>query len=278
MQSPARLLVLVAVVATTTANPGTAQTMTRISGDNQQVARAGYEIPGGRARFEPLVVQVVDDSGKPIARAPVTWVAQAPRGMACQLDPAGHGLARTVTDADGKATLNQMSGKSVYVYYASGKFRVTALHGDASVTFHLTALDMAPPPPPVPGAVMTLVSGDKQRVARVARVANRIPGGTARFQPLVVRLTDASGKPIPGARVTWVATCPQGTVCQSEPSGASPTTTPTDVDGKSTLNKMGGDSVHVYYGSGKFSMTASYGDARVTFHLAALDMAPADAK
>ena len=55
----------------------------------------------------------------------------------------------------------------------------------------------------------------------------------------------------------------------SEPLGAAPTTTSTDAEGKSTLNKMGGDSVHVYYASGKFTMTASYGDAKVTFHLTA---------
>jgi hypothetical protein len=163
-----------------------------------------------------------------------------------------------------------MGGNSVHVYYASGKFTMTASYGDAKVTFHLTAQDMAPPPPPVPGAVMKLISGDKQQVARAA---DGIPGGTAKFDPLVVRVIDASGKPIAGVRVTWVAQSPQGMACQSEPSGAAPTTTSTDAEGKSTLNKMGGNSVHVYYASGKFTMTASYGDAKVTFHLAALDMA-----
>ena len=56
-----------------------------------------------------------------------------------------------------------MGGHSVDVYYASGKFTVTALYGDANVTFHLTAVDRRRPRrAQVPGARMKLISGDKR--------------------------------------------------------------------------------------------------------------------
>ena len=122
---------------------GFAQTMKRISGDKQEVARAGYDIPGGRAKFDPLVVRLIDASGKPIAGVRVTWVAQSPQGMACQSEPSSAAPTTTATDAEGKSTLNKMGGDSVHVYYASGKFTMTASYGDAKVTFHLTALETA---------------------------------------------------------------------------------------------------------------------------------------
>ena len=135
----------------------------------------------------------------------------------------GARLTRTVTDAEGKSTLNKMGGNSVHVYYASGKFTMTAWSGDAKVTFHLAARDVAPPPPPVPGAVMKLISGDKQEGCE----RGRIPGGTAKFDPLVVRVIDASAKPIAGVKVTWVAQSPEGWHASRNHRVQAPTTTST---------------------------------------------------
>src|SRR5262249_51159834 len=150
------------------------------------------------------------------------------------------------TDASGKATLNGMGGKSVVAYYASGKMPiVAAADGTNQVTFDLTVLDAAAPPPAIAGAKMAIVSGGGQKATRV-NTSNGI--AMASFGPLVVSVKDSSGKALSGVQVTWSCSKPGAMACQSEPSGASPTVTVTDGNGNATLNKMGGKSVSAYYG------------------------------
>ena len=54
MQSPARWLVFVAVVATTTRDQGFAQTMKLISGDKQQVCASGARHSRRQGQVRPL--------------------------------------------------------------------------------------------------------------------------------------------------------------------------------------------------------------------------------
>ena len=259
-------LVLPALLMPASAEAQNTRKLTIVGGDNQSVNRAGTQVPGGTAVFKPLQVLLTDNAGKPVTGADVAFVCGSkPSGMACQLSPAGGGGVRVKTDAKGIATLNQMGGNSASAYYASGKMPIVASADLAPpVTFNLTVLDAVGPPPPVAGAKMTVVSGDGQKAPRLNK-AGGPPSAT--FAPLQVKVTDAGGKPLGGVQVTWTCAKPGQMACQSEPSGASPTVTPTDGNGVATLNKMGGNSVSAYYADGAIKMTASYGAANVAFNL-----------
>ncbi|MFI5350011.1 MAG: hypothetical protein ACHQ2Z_10740 [Elusimicrobiota bacterium] len=265
MKTLGLVLALVLAPLTLCATRSNADTLTIVSGNSQVVKRGGSDIPGGKANFGPLSVVIKDSNGKPIAGRRVNYLCQTPnQGMACQLSPAGDASALTTTDANGVATLNQMGGNSITVYYASGKFTVqAAADGVPAVNFSLEAQDAPPPPAPIATAVMTAVSGD-------AQTASRLPTGsaidTAGFGPLSVKLTN-NGQPLAGVQVTWSCAHPAAMACQSEPSGASPIVTTTDGNGVSVLNKMGGKSVSAYYADGAITMTATYGKASAAFHL-----------
>ena len=250
----------------------TVPTLTISAGNNQVVKRGGSDIPGGKANFGPLSVVFKDKAGKPVVGARVNFLCKTSNpGMACQLSPAGGGGVPTTTDANGVATLNQMGGNSITVYYASGKFTVeAAADGVAAVNFNLEAQDAPAPPAPITSAVMTLVSGDNQNAARMP-TASAID--TAEFAPLSVKVTN-NGQPVPNVQITWTCAHPGAMACQSEPSGASPIVTTTDGNGVSVLNKMGGKSVSAYYADGAITMTATYGKASTAFHLT---VAPAPA-
>jgi hypothetical protein len=122
----------------------------------------------------------------------------------------------------------------------------------------------AAPLPVVANAVMTLVSGDIQKAARTS--ASPYPAH-AKFGPLQVKVT-ANGKPLSGVQISWTCAHPSPMSCQTEPSGAAPTITTTNVNGVATLNKMPGNkSVYAYYGDGAITITAAYGHAIEQFHL-----------
>jgi hypothetical protein len=272
-----RIAAISAAAAVIAVSPAEAQNMNAVrivSGDGQAVLRTGERVPGGQAHFAPLVVELVDSSGRPLGGQRVVFSCPQTR-MACQLNPAGGNSASLTTGADGRAVLNGMGGNSVSAYYASGAMPITVSADNAApVTFNLTVLDPPPPPAPVAGARMTLVSGNGQVVPRTIRASG---APAASFAPLTVSVTDANGRPLPDVQVAWTCAKPENVACQSEPSGASPTLTRTDANGNATLNKMGGSSVVVYYGDTAFRMTASYGTASTTFDLTAGGATPISA-
>jgi hypothetical protein len=149
----------------------------------------------------------------------------------------------------------------VSCYYGSGAFQVTAAcqGGAQGATFNLTT-DPAAPPPPHPGAVVTIVAGDGQRVGR--------SGMNAMFAPMQVAVKDAQGHPLPGVDVSWMPSGPGEMAVQVDPSGASPEVIPTDANGMSILNQMpGGYSVYAYYATGSFTVVASVlGGGSATFN------------
>lgn len=254
--------------AVTTQAAGAAAKLAIVSGNNQSVARTNpIEIPGGQAHFDQLQVRVTDANDIPVAEAKVSFAAAGPPEMAIQLEPSGGSKTVTATtDASGIATLNAMFGDSVICYYAEGAFTVTASLNNLSQTFNLT---VAPTParPAYPGAVLTLVSGDKQSVARVR---GSVSGGQAKFAPLQIRLTDAQGSILPDVLVDFnPGTYPEGMAVQVHPSGATPATVKTDSQGIATLNEMpDGMSVYAYYEAGAFTVVASVaGGATATFNL-----------
>ncbi|MBI4658023.1 MAG: Ig-like domain-containing protein [Verrucomicrobia bacterium] len=136
------------------AGPGDApqgRQLTIVAGNGQKVPRAGSDVPGGTALFEPLSVALKDGAGKPIPGARLSFRMSGPPAMAIQFSPGGGGAGTTViTDGNGVAILNQMGGKSLRVYYASGPFQVIVTADEAKpATFDLAVVDAPPPPPPL---------------------------------------------------------------------------------------------------------------------------------
>jgi hypothetical protein len=113
-------------------------TMTIVSGDNQKQARN----TGGpaTARFAPLQVALKDSAGKGVPNVQVAFMCSVPVPVKirCQMDGGLHGVVLAPTDGNGIATLNQMSGNSLWAYYDDGPITVLAHAGEPSVTFHLT--------------------------------------------------------------------------------------------------------------------------------------------
>lgn len=110
-----------------------------VSGDGQQAARTGGEVPGGTAMFAPMQVFVRDALGNPLPGIDVQWAGNG-GGMAVQVDPSGGSPAVVTSDANGMSVLARMpGGRSVYCYYGTGSFTVTAsVPGSDSATFHGT--------------------------------------------------------------------------------------------------------------------------------------------
>jgi len=144
-----------------------ANRLAAVAGDSQSAA-AGATLPA------PLVVQVTDAFGNPIAGVQITWSADA--GSVSD--------QTTSTGSDGLTSVVRTLGTGAGVQHASAS--AAGLAG-SPVTF--TQIVSA-------GAAATLesVSGDGQ----AALV------GTSVADPLVVRARDAQGNPVAGIAVAWV--------------------------------------------------------------------------
>jgi hypothetical protein len=144
-----------------------ANQLVAVAGDSQSAA-AGATLP------EPLVVQVTDGFGNPIAGVPITWSA----------DVGSVSEQTTATGSDGLASVQRTLGTDAGVQHATAE--ASGLAG-SPVTF--TQIASA-------GAAATLepVSGDGQSAVV----------GTSVAEPLVVRARDAAGNPVAGMAVTWV--------------------------------------------------------------------------
>ncbi len=239
-----------------------------VSGNNQSAARTGSTVPGGVATFAPLEVLVSDTAGKPVSDARVDWVcAGASAAQECQLTTAGASSASSTTDAAGHAILNQMGGKSACTYYANGPATVTASGPTTtSVFFTLTTTaEVAPTAPRViTSAAFTVDGGNNQNVARTGTA---VPGGIASFAAISVKLATNTGAPLANVPITFVCHVPHAWACQFDPSGADhgTYTVNTDANGIATMNRIGGNAMSVYYGSGGFFVTAAYGTRTITF-------------
>lgn len=157
---------LAPVTFAATAITGTGASLQVASGDNQ-TGTSQAQLP------QPLVVRVVDGFGNGVAGVSVTWAVTEGGGSLSAGGP---------TDANGYTSARWTLG-------APGANAATASAVGARVTFHATAT--------LPQNVtFAKVSGDGQ-TGVVYTVAP---------EPLVVRATDASGRPLGGAPVTWQAT------------------------------------------------------------------------
>lgn len=126
----------------------------------------------------PLVLQVTDAAGRPVAGATVV----------IELDGAQPQPATVATEGDGRATVNVLLGPEVGP--APGAARVVTADAQEPVQVDFTVNAVA-----ASANGLSLESGDGQTA----------PAGQALAAPLVVRVTDAFGNPIPGVEITWTA-------------------------------------------------------------------------
>ncbi|HYC33183.1 MAG TPA: Ig-like domain-containing protein, partial [Gemmatimonadales bacterium] len=164
----------------------------------------GQSAPVSTTLPQPLVVQVADVFGNPIAGVPVSWTAEGGGSVS---------EATVPTDADGRSQVTRTLGSA-----AGTQLTLASAEGLAGspVTFTATA---------TPGSAASLqaVSGDGQSAI----------AGSALADPLVVRLLDPEGNPVEGTAVAWVVGQGGGAVA--------PETAPTGPDGlASTQWTLGG--------------------------------------
>jgi hypothetical protein len=139
-----------------------------VSGDSQQAA-VGTTLP------DPLVVEVTDAFGNPIADVPITWTAEGGGSVS---------ETSTITDAEGRSEVLRMLGPA-----AGAQTTLASSEGLAGspVVFNHTATAGSP-------SGVQIISGNEQVGA---------PGSTLP-QPLVVEVVDGAGNPVVGEPVNWV--------------------------------------------------------------------------
>jgi len=154
----------------------TANGMAAFSGDGQSG-------PAGSSLEQPLVVQVTDVFGNPIAGVSITWAVEGGGSVS---------EASNTTDGQGQASVSRTLGPA-----AGPQATVATSEGLAGspVTFaHMATAGNA--------SLLTIVSGNDQ----TAVAGSELPAD------LVVRLVDAQGNGVSGAAVTWVVGTGGGSV------------------------------------------------------------------
>jgi hypothetical protein len=210
-----------------TALPANANILTLVSGDNQQG-------PVGTALLQPLVVQVTDGFGNPIAGVNIDWTVDGGGSVSA---------ASTPTDAGGLAsvvrTLGPTAGQQLTLATSTG------LAG-SPITFTHTAN-----------------AGSADRIVKVSGDGQGGLTGTELGQPLVVQVFDAQNNPIVGRAVAWLPGVGDGSV--------NPTTSNTDGQGLAstnwTLGAAGPNTVNAVVsgvGTATFNATATAGGPSAT--------------
>lgn len=220
-------------LAVGTAPPKTTFTAMAVSENaNNMAAVAGEDQTGsvGAPLAEPLVVQVTDAFGNPIAGVPISWEAE---GGGTVSD------AIVNTDDQGRASVERVLGPA-----AGQQTTVATSEGLAGspVTFVHTALAGN-------ASHLAVVSGNDQ----TGQVGSQLPA------ELVVRLIDGDGNGVPNTAVAWVVAIGGGSVM--------PPSSNTDSDGRASARwTLGGtpganrlDAVVSGVGVASFDATATAG-------------------
>jgi hypothetical protein len=140
-----------------------------LQGDGQ-TGRVGEMLP------QPIILQVADGTGRPVAGATVV----------VELNGAEPDPDTVVTEEDGRATVAVQLGPSVGSSEGLARVVVPDNQAPVQVAFTVTAVAAS-------ANGLILESGNEQTA----------PAGTALPQPLVVRVADAFGNPISGVTITW---------------------------------------------------------------------------
>ena len=205
----------------------------------------------GTARIDVRADGITANVSVTVTPVPVAAVAVTPGTLSLRVDETST-LTATMRDAAGAVLTGRAVGwtssapsvatvtDGVVRAVSAGSATITAtsegVAGTASVT-----VTVAEPAPPGPPARLEIVSGNEQQGLQNAELA----------QPLVVRVLDASGRPVPDAFVLWTP---------SHDGRANPTLARTDAAGLATTRWVLGDKV------GGQTMTAvTVGVSTVTF-------------
>lgn len=167
----------------------------------------------GATLTQPLVIKVTDNYGNVLPGLGVTWDVVTVGSVR---------LFNTITTTD----YNGLSSTSIQLGPNSGKYKVRALVGGKEALFDVTIDTLA--------TGFAKVSGDNQPVTPIRQ---QFPS------PLVVIVTDAQGKPVPNASVSWAVT---------GPATLNATSTPTGADGKAQVTVTAGTT------PGAITVTASF--------------------
>jgi|GEM_PF-1461781 len=202
-----------AVTFTATGTPAAASTLVKDQGDGQ-TANRGTTLPSA------LRVRLNDAHGNAVSGAAVQWTVSSGGGSLS--------AASSTTGADGTAQATWTLGGS------TGTQQVQVTVGSLSATFTATATISTA------GRALVKVSGDNQTGTVNADLA----------APLVVRLVDVAGLPVPGDTVRWALESGSGTLTAS-----------------SVTNENGEASATLRLGTaaGARTVRASHGSASATF-------------
>ena len=165
---------------------GALPTSFRITGGDSQSGPPGARLPA------PLLAQVLDGSGNPVPNVPVTWQSLNPQSVSLS------GVVST-SDANGMvsaiATLGSVVGPAQVQLQSTASVVQTPFGPAGSAiqtTFNVTVAQSQP-------ATLTIFSGNNQSGTAGAQLA----------QPLIARVVDASGNPLPNVAVVWQSLNPQ---------------------------------------------------------------------
>ncbi len=208
-----------------TALSSSANEISPVSGDEQQA-------PAGAELTDPLVVQVADGFGNPVAGVTIGW--QAIGGGSVSEET-------SITGSDGRGSVRRTLGQTAGVQSTNAS--ADRLAGSPVVFTHTATAGSA--------AGVRIISGDEQTGAAGSELAG----------DLVVEVDDEAGNPVTGAAVAWVASGGGGSL--------EPGTSNTDANGRAstrwTLGPSAGpnsaQAVVSGVGQATFRATATAGSA-----------------
>ena len=143
----------------------------RILSGNNQTVRPGSPFP------LPLTAQVEDIYGNPMPNVPVVWQSLTPQSV--QLS----GFTST-TDSNGSVAAVAIAGSTL----GAAQVQLRTANGGLQTFFALTVSTPQP-------AALQIVSGNNQSG----------PPGAQLPAPLMARVVDANGNPVPNVQVVWTA-------------------------------------------------------------------------
>lgn len=199
-----------------------------IQGNNQS-GNPGQTLPAS------FLIQVTDASGNPLPQIAVTWKVLSGTITLSQVS--------NITDSNGRASAQGTLGNTP----GQAQVQVTAGSGGAQVSATFTVTINTPP---ASIAAITAVSGNNQSTAENTAFAN----------PLVVNVTDSTGKPVQNASVTFTVTSGSATVATPNPS--------TDANGNASTAVTAGGT------AGAVVITASISSFSATFNLTVIPPGP----
>lgn len=195
----------------------------------EMVQYGGGQTVGPRVELRPYAVRVIDASGRPVPRAPVTFSSSVP-GVTFSANS-------VLTNLDGIAMVRVTAPPT------AGEFAVSAASGALSEVFVSTVTGGTGGGPGDPGSGgprLLKVAGDGQLRQLLDGISSK---------PFVVRAVDGAGNPIAGVAVTWSHS--QGVV------SASPTSQLTDAKGEAEFQWIPSGEIPAGAATLEYQVTAS---------------------